>query len=428
MSIDPRRLLLDMFQAAVNAAAPALCVRAHLPPRPKGRTIVVGGGKAAAAMAAAVEAHWDGPLTGLIVTRYGHAVPCKHIEVIEASHPMPDEAGDHAARRMLQLVTGLSPDDLVIALLSGGGSALLTSPLDGLSLRELQSLSTQLLTSGAAIDEINCVRRHVGALAGGRLAAACYPARVVSLSISDVPGDDPVNIASGPTVADPTTCADALAVFRRFAIDVPASVMALLTTGRGESVKPGDPRLTGVDTRIIATPQMSLEAAAKVARRAGIAPYILGDRIESEARHLGTALAGIARHVADHGQPFDAPCVLLSGGETTVTVRRQGRGGRNSELLLALGIALQNHPRIFAMAGDTDGVDGTEEIAGAVWSPDSAARAAALGLRPRDSLDGNDAHTFFETLGDGVITGPTMTNVNDFRAILILDRAIAAGS
>ena len=428
MSIDPRRLLLDMFQAAVNAAAPALCVPAHLPPRPKGRTIVVGGGKAAAAMAAAVEAHWDGPLTGLVVTRYGHAVPCKHIEVIEASHPEPDEAGDHAARRMLELVAGLSPDDLVIALLSGGGSALLTTPLDGLSLRELQHLNTQLLKSGAAIDEINCVRRHVSALAGGRLAAACHPARVVSLSISDVPGDDPVNIASGPTVADSTTCADALAVLRRFAIDVPASVMALLTTGRGESVKPGDPRLTNLDTRIIATPQMSLEASAEVARRAGITPYILGDRIESEARHLGTALAGIARHVADHGQPFEAPCVLLSGGETTVTVRRQGRGGRNSEFLLALGIALQNHPRIFAIAGDTDGVDGTEEIAGAIWSPDSAARAATLGLRPRDSLDGNDAHSFFEMLGDGVITGPTMTNVNDFRAILILDRAIAAGS
>lgn len=428
MSIDPRRLLLDMFQAAVNAAAPALCVPAHLPPRPKGRTIVVGGGKAAAAMAAAVEAHWDVPFTGLVVTRYGHAVPCENIEVIEAAHPEPDEAGDHAARRMQELVAGLSPDDLVIALLSGGGSALLTSPLDGLSLRELQHLNTQLLKSGAAIDEINCVRRHVSALAGGRLAAACHPARVVSLSISDVPGDDPVNIASGPTVADPTTCADALAVLRRFAIDVPASVMALLTTGRGESIKPGDPRLTDVDTRIIATPQMSLEAAAEVARRAGIAPYILGDRIEGEARHLGTALAGIARHVADHGQPFEAPCVLLSGGETTVTVRRKGRGGRNSEFLLALGIALGNHPRIFALAGDTDGVDGTEEIAGAVWSPDSVARAAAFGLRPRDSLDGNDAHTFFETLGDGVITGPTMTNVNDFRAILILDRAIAAGS
>jgi glycerate 2-kinase len=428
MSIDPRRLLLNMFQAAVNAAAPALCVPAHLPPRPKSRTIVVGGGKAAAAMAAAVETHWDGPLTGLVVTRYGHAVPCKNIEVIEASHPVPDEAGDHAARRMLELVAGLSQDDLVIALLSGGGSALLTSPLDGLSLRELQRLNTQLLKSGAAIDEINCVRRHVSALAGGRLAAACHPARVVSLSISDVPGDDPVNIASGPTVADSTTCADALAVLRRFAIDVPASVMALLTTGRGESVKPGDPRLTNVDTRIIATPQMSLEAAAAVARRAGIAPYILGDRVEGEARHLGTALAGIARHVADHGQPFEAPCVLLSGGETTVIVRRQGRGGRNSEFLLALGIALQNHPRILALAGDTDGVDGTEEIAGAIWSPDSAARAAAFGLRPRDSLDGNDAHTFFETLGDGVITGPTMTNVNDFRAILILDRAIDAGS
>jgi hydroxypyruvate reductase len=428
MSIDPRRLLLEMFQAAVNAAAPALCVPSHLPPRPKGRTIVVGGGKAAAAMAAAVEAHWDGPLAGLVVTRYGHSVPCEHIEVIEASHPVPDEAGDHAAQRMLALVAGLSQDDLVIALLSGGGSALLTSPLDGLSLRELQHLNAQLLKSGAAIDEINCVRRHVNAAAGGRLAAACHPARVVSLLISDVPGDDPVNIASGPTVADSTTCADALAVLRRFAIDIPASVMALLTTGRGESVKPGDIRLTGADIRIIATPQMSLEAAATVARRAGVTPHILGDRIESEARHLGTALAGIARHVADCGQPFETPCVLLSGGETTVTVRRKGRGGRNSEFLLALGIALQNHPRIFALAGDTDGVDGTEEIAGAIWSPDSTARAAAFGLRPRDSLDNNDAHTFFETLGDGVITGPTLTNVNDFRAILVLDRVTPAGS
>jgi len=283
MSIDPRGLLLDLFQAAVNAAAPALCVPRHLPPRPKGRTIVVGGGKAAAAMAAAVEAHWDGPLTGLVVTRYGHTVPCKHIEVVEASHPVPDEAGDHAARRMLQLVTGLTQDDLVIVLLSGGGSALLTSPLDGLSLRELQHLNTQLLKSGAAIDEINCVRRHVSALAGGRLAAACDPARVVSLSISDVPGDDPVNVASGPTVADSTSCADALAVLKRFAIDVPASVMALLTTGRGESVKPGDPRLAGADISIIATPQMSLEASAEVARRAGIAPHILGDRSRRRA-------------------------------------------------------------------------------------------------------------------------------------------------
>jgi glycerate 2-kinase len=426
MSIDPRRLLMDMFQAAVNAAAPALCVPAHLPPRPKGRTIVVGAGKAAASMAAAVEAHWNGPLEGLVVTRYGHAVPCRHIEVVEAAHPVPDESGDNAARRMLALVSGVSRDDLVIALFSGGGSALLTSPLDGVSLRELQDLNTQFLKSGAAIDDINCVRRHVNALAGGRLAAACYPATVVCLLISDVPGDDPVNIASGPTVADATTCADALAVLRRFEIKTPPSVTELLTSCRGESVKPDDPRLASVETRIIATPQMSLEASANVARQAGVTPHILSDRIEGEARHVGAVLAGIARHVADRNQPFQAPCVLLSGGETTVTVRNKGRGGRNSEFLLAMGIAVEGHPRIFGVAGDTDGVDGSEEIAGAIWSPDTNVRAAQAGLHPRTSLDRNDAHTFFEKLGDGVVTGPTMTNVNDFRAVLILDQPVGS--
>jgi hydroxypyruvate reductase len=322
----------------------------------------------------------------------------------------------------LTLVTGLSKDDLVVALLSGGGSALLTSPLDGLSLGELRDLNAQLLKSGAAIDEINCVRRHVNALAGGRLAAACYPAKVVSLLISDVPGDDPANIASGPTVPDSTTCADALAILMRHEINVPPSVTSLLASCRGESVKPGDPRLAHVDTRIIATPQMSLEAAADVARRAGVTAHILSDRIEGEARHVGTVLAGLARNVADRNQPFIAPCALLSGGETTVTVRRKGRGGRNSEFLLALGIALQGHPRIFAIAGDTDGVDGTEDIAGAIWSPDTARRAGSAGLDPRLNLDGNDVHAFFERLGDGVVTGPTMTNVNDFRAVLILDQ------
>lgn len=409
-----------MFQAAIDAAAPGLCLPQSLPPRPRGRTIVVGAGKAAAAMAAAVEAHWTGPLEGLVVTRYGHGVDCRQIEVVEASHPVPDHAGDQAARRILALVSGLSADDLVLVLLSGGGSALLTSPLGNVHLEQLVDLNAKLLRSGAAIDDINCVRRHVNALAGGRLAAACHPAKVVSLLISDIPGDSPADIASGPTVADPTTCADAMSVLGRFEIPISEALRDLLASGRGESVKPGDPRLAAVEARIVAAPRKSLEAAAAVARAANITPHILSDRLEGEARHVGTVLAGIARNIADYGQPLAAPCVLLSGGETTVTVRGEGRGGRNSEFLLALGIALEQHPRIFAIAGDTDGIDGIENIAGAVWSPDSAIRARALGLNSGTSLQRNDAHTFFEALGDGVVTGPTMTNVNDFRAILIV--------
>ena len=414
-----RELLRRMFDAAVASAQPARCIPPHLPEAPAGRVVVVGAGKASAAMAQAVEAHWPGPLSGLVVTRYGYAVPCEHIEIVEASHPVPDAAGMAAAQRMLELVSGLQPDDLVLCLISGGGSSLLPLPAAGLTLQDEQALNRALLKSGAAIGEMNCVRRHLSAIKGGRLAAACHPARVVTLLISDVPGDAPMDIASGPTVADPSTCADALAIARRHAIELPAAAREILESGRGESIKPGDPRLARTEVRMIATPQQALEAAARVAQEAGLAAHILGDALEGEARDVGTVLAGIALQVAQRGQPFSAPCVLLSGGETTVTVRGSGRGGRNVECLLAMGIALDGHPRIHALAGDTDGVDGQEEIAGALLGPDSLARAWALGRKPREALVDNDGHGFFGALGDSVVTGPTLTNVNDFRAILI---------
>jgi glycerate 2-kinase len=415
----PRSLLLQMFHAAIASAQPALCVPPHLPAPPRGRLMVIGAGKASAAMAQAVEAHWPGSLSGLVVTRYGYAVPCRRIEIVEAAHPVPDAAGMHAAQRMLDLVRGLSEDDLVLCLISGGGSALLPLPAQGLTLEQKQQVGRALLNCGATISEMNCVRRHLSAIKGGRLAAACHPAQVLTLLISDVPGDAPMDIASGPTVADPTTCADALSILRRYAIEVPDTVLKLLESGRGESVKPGDPRLARATVRMIAAPQLALEAAAAVARRAGFAAHILSDALEGEARDVGQVLAGIAVQVAERGQPVTPPCVLLSGGETTVTVRGNGRGGRNVEFLLALAIALGGHPRIYALAGDTDGVDGQEEIAGAGIAPDSLARAWNLGLRPRDVLADNDAHSFFTALGDSVITGPTLTNVNDFRAILI---------
>ena len=421
-SAAPRALLRRMFDAAIASAQPALCLPAHLPePQSlgQGRLIVVGAGKASAAMARAVEDHWKGPLSGLVVTRYGYAVPCARIDIVEAAHPVPDAAGQRAAERMLEVVRGLNADDLVLCLISGGGSSLLSLPAPGLTLAHKQEVNRALLTSGASISEMNCVRRHLSAIKGGRLAAACHPARVLTLLISDVPGDDPMDIASGPTVADPTTCDDALDVIRRYAISVPPEVMELLQSGRGESVKPGDARLAGTEVRMIAAPQMALEAAAAVAREAGYTPYILGDALQGEARDVGKVLAGMALQVAGRGQPVPAPCVLLSGGETTVTVRGNGRGGRNVEWLLAAGIALQGHARIHALAGDTDGVDGQEEIAGACLAPDSLSRAWALGLRPVDSLANNDGHGFFAALGDSVVTGPTLTNVNDFRAILI---------
>jgi hydroxypyruvate reductase len=416
----PRELLLRMFSAAIEAAQPEHCVPPHLPAVPKGRLVVLGAGKASAAMAQAVERHWRGPLTGLVVTRYGYAVPCERIEIVEAAHPVPDEAGLVAARRIMDLAKGLTAEDTVLCLISGGGSALLALPLEGVTLEDKQAVNRALLKSGATISEMNCVRRHLSAIKGGRLAAACHPARVLTLLISDVPGDTPCDIASGPTVADPTTCLDALAIVRRYGIELPAAVRAALESGGGESVKPGDARLSTSETRMIATPQMALEAAAVVAREAGVTPCILGNAIEGEARDVGKVMAGMARQVAQYGQPVAAPCVLLSGGETTVTVRGTGRGGRNVEFLLALGIALEGQPGIHAIAGDTDGVDGQEEIAGAVLAPDTLARAWENGIRPIDSLQDNDGHGFFSALGDSVVTGPTLTNVNDFRAVLVL--------
>ncbi|WP_223196264.1 glycerate kinase type-2 family protein [Diaphorobacter ruginosibacter] len=421
----PADLLRRMFDAAVASAQPALCVPPHLPtPRQLegGRLIVIGAGKASAAMAEAVETHWSGPLSGLVVTRYGYGAPCSRIEIVEAAHPVPDAAGLQAAQRMLELVRGLKPEDTVLCLISGGGSALLPMPLPGLTLEDKQAINQALLQSGATIGEMNCVRRHLSAIKGGRLAAACHPARVITLLMSDVPGDSPVDIASGPTVADPSTCADALAIVRRYGIALPPAARRLLEEGdAAESIKPGDARLARSETRMVATPQMALEAAADVARRAGYAAHILGDAIEGEARDVGKVLAGIALQTANRDQPFRTPCVLLSGGETTVTLRGTGRGGRNVECLLSLALALRGHPEIHALMGDTDGVDGAEDIAGAIAGPQTLDRAWALGLRPADELANNNGHGFFQALGDSVITGPTRTNVNDFRAILVTD-------
>jgi glycerate 2-kinase len=417
--MDARHLLRRMFDAAIAAAQPALCVPPHLPAPPKGRTIVIGAGKASAAMARALEDHWTGPLEGLVVTRFGYRVPCERIEIVEAAHPVPDEAGLKAATLIADRVRGLTADDLVIALISGGGSALLAAPAPGVTLDDKRLLSAALLRSGATISEMNCVRRHLSSLKGGRLGALCAPARVVALLLSDVPGDDPIDIASGPTVPDPTTCADALAVLARYDIAVPPTLRALLESGATESVKPGDPRLARSEAVLVATPLASLEAAAKVARDAGYAAHILGDSIEGEAREVGKVFGGIARHVALNREPFAPPCVLLSGGETTVTVRGNGRGGRNVEFLLSLGLTLGGLPGIYALAGDPDGVDGMEEIAGGLLTPDSLVRARAKMIDPRAALDANDGRGFFEALDDGVVTGPTLTNVNDFRAILI---------
>ncbi len=419
MSANARDLLRRMFDAAVQAAQPAHCLPPHLPAPPSGRTLVIGAGKASAAMAKAFEDAWPEQITGLVVTRYGYAVPCSRIEIIEAAHPVPDAAGLAAARRIRDFVPGLTADDLVVCLISGGGSSLLTMPAEGLTLEDKQSVNRALLKSGATISEMNTVRRHLSAIKGGRLAAACHPAQVVTLAISDVPGDNPMDIASGPTVADPTTCAEALDVIRRYGIDVVPAVRAILESGRGETIKPGDPRLARATFRMIATPQMALEAAAAFARAAGVTPLILGDSIEGEARDVGKVLAGVALQVANHGQPTPAPCVLLSGGEATVTVRGNGRGGRNVEFLLALAIALDGRAGIHALACDTDGVDGQEEIAGGLAAPDTLARAWSKGIHPKDSLANNDGHGFFEALGDAVVTGPTLTNVNDFRAILV---------
>ena len=421
---DPAALLRQLFDAAVASAQPALCVPPHLPDpaRVRGRLIVIGAGKASAAMAQAVEKHWPGPLAGLVVTRYGYGAPCERIEIVEAAHPVPDAAGLAAAQRLLALpeTLAITADDLVLCLISGGGSALLPLPAGALTLEDKQAINRALLASGATISEMNTVRRHLSAIKGGRLAAAFHPARMLTLLLSDVPGDDPVDIASGPTVADPSTCADALEIVARHRIALPEAARQWLESGAGESVKPGDPRLAANEVRMIAAPQMALEAAARVAEAAGLPAHILGDAIEGEAREVGRVLAGLAQQVAGRGQPFAAPCVLLSGGETTVTVRGPGRGGRNVECLLGFGLALGEDARVHALMADTDGVDGREEIAGALWTPGTIARAAAVGLKPRAHLDDNDGHGFFQALGQSLVTGPTRTNVNDFRAILVI--------
>jgi glycerate 2-kinase len=416
---DPERLLRETFAAAVDAARPSRVVPGALPPAPRGRTVVIGAGKAAAAMAYAVEEHWHGELSGTVVTAEGHAVPCERVEIIESAHPVPAVQGERAALRVLERLRNLGPDDLVLCLLSGGGSALLPLPAEGLTLEDKQGITRALLKSGATISEINTVRRHLSRIKGGRLGVACHPARLVTLAISDVPGDAPVDIASGPTVSDPTTCADALAVLERYSIAVPRAVRDALASAAWESVKPGDPRLAGAAYHLVATPQASLEAASRVASAAGVEAVILSDRLEGEAREVGRDMAALVRRVCESSQPWARPCLLLSGGETTVTVRGDGTGGRNVEFLLAFGIAAGRGRDVFALACDTDGIDGVAPVAGAVWRPDTLARADALGIQPQSFLDANDAHTFFERLGDQVVTGPTLTNVNDFRAVLV---------
>ncbi|MDP1742843.1 glycerate kinase [Polaromonas sp.] len=430
---DPRAFLEHLYQAAVQRALPLHNTEAHLPPVPKGRTIVLGAGKAGGSMAQAVEALWpaDAPLEGLVVTRYHHIPPRpaglpQRIEIVEAAHPVPDAAGLAAAQRILQMTQGLTKDDLVLCLISGGGSALLTLPADGLSLEDKQAINKALLNSGANIGEMNCVRKHLSRIKGGRLAAACAPAAVVTLTISDVPGDDPSVIASGPTVPDASSCADALAILKRYNIDIPAALTAQLESGALETPKPGDKAFDGHAVHMIATPQQSLEAAATAARAAGLAAYILSDEMEGESREVGKVHAALARAVALHGQPFSRPCVILSGGETTVTVRprqpgdAKGRGGRAGEFCMGLALGLQGQPGVYALAADTDGIDGMEDNAGAFVAPDTLKRAIAKGMKVDRYLDRNDAYGYFEPLGDLVVTGPTHTNVNDFRALLIL--------
>jgi hydroxypyruvate reductase len=413
-----RRALRAMFDAGVAAADPRRMLAAHLPEKPAGRCVVVGAGKSAALMAAALEEAWpDVALEGLVVTRYEHALPTRRIEVVEASHPVPDAAGETAARRILDRVRGLGPDDLVLALISGGGSALLALPAPGLTLADKQAVNRALLLSGATIHEMNAVRKHLSAIKGGRLAAAAAPARVVTLAISDVPGDEATVIASGPTVPDPSTLAEVLEIIGRYGIELPAAVAAYLARGE-ETPKPG---ALAADFRLIATPAMALAAAAAEARRHGLAPLVLGDALEGESRGLGTMMAGIARSVRAHGQPVAPPAVLLSGGEATVAIGRgpAGRGGRNTEFLLGLAVALGGAPGIWAAAGDTDGIDGTEDAAGAIVAPDTLARARAAGIDPRAALEGHDSYSLFAAIGDLIQTGPTLTNVNDLRAVVV---------
>lgn len=416
----PQNELLDsMLKAALEAADPARCVPSNLPKPGPGRTIVIGAGKASAAMARVVEENWDGPLEGLVITRYGHGVACDRIEIVEASHPVPDEAGQKAAARLLELVEGLTADDLVLCLISGGGSALMAAPAPGLTLEDKQAVNRSLLASGATITEMNCVRKHLSAMKGGRLAAAAAPARIVTLLISDIPGDDPAAVASGPTVADETTSADALAIIAKYAMDVPEQVMRHLKSPASETPKPDDPVFANTQNVMIATPGMAIAAAAQVARDAGFAVHELGDAIEGESRDVGREQAATALAIAEGRGPVAAPAVLLSGGETTVTIKGNGRGGPNSEFALALAMALEGHSAIEAVACDTDGIDGSEDNAGARVAPDTLAKAAAAGADPAVHLANNDAYGFFDAADGLIMTGPTLTNVNDFRAILI---------
>jgi hydroxypyruvate reductase len=430
---EPRLFLEHLYRTAVLRALPLHNTAPFLPAPPKGRTLVLGAGKAGGAMAQALEALWpaNAPLQGLVVTRYHHVPPRpqgvpQRIEIVEASHPVPDAAGLAAAQRILAMAHGLTPGDLVLCLISGGGSALLTLPAEGLTLKDKQRINQALLDSGANIAEMNCVRKHLSRIKGGRLAAACAPARVVTLAISDVPGDDPSIVASGPTVPDATSCADAVAILQRYGIDVPGAIMSLLEQGALETPKPGDEVFAGHEVHLIATPQQSLEAAAEAARAAGIEAHILSDEMEGESREVGKVHAALARAVARRDQPFRKPCVILSGGETTVTVRKQptdtprGRGGRAGEFCLGLAQALQGEAGVWALAADTDGIDGVEDNAGAFIAPDTLGRALAQGMKIDAFLARNDAYGYFSRLGDLVVTGPTYTNVNDFRAILVL--------
>ncbi|HVI51584.1 MAG TPA: glycerate kinase [Candidatus Sulfotelmatobacter sp.] len=420
---DPRAFLLDLFHAALAAADPAPRLKAHLPPRPKGRTIVVGAGKAAAVMAAAVEAAWDGPLSGLVICPYGHGAPTERIEIAEAGHPVPDIAGFKAATRMLALLENLTEDDLVLALISGGGSALMSLPAPGLSLDDKRLVNQGLLLSGAPISEMNCLRKHLSAVKGGRLALAAWPAPIHALIVSDVPGDDPSSIASGPTVADRSTSKEALEIVRRYKLEIPFAVVQFLKRQSEETPKPGDPRLSRSTLSIIARPAESLMAAAEAARKAGVTPVLLGDAIEGEAREVARAMAGMALSAARLGMPANPPCVLLSGGECTVTVRSRGQGGPNGEFALALALALEGRNNISAIACDTDGIDGMSGGAGAIILPDSLARARAKNIDPRAILAHNDSSGLFGPLEDLIITGPTRTNVNDFRAVFIPEAA-----
>ncbi|WP_156318686.1 glycerate kinase [Rhizobium sp. AAP43] len=413
-----RNALRAIFDAAVGSADPHRVLAQHLPEKPKGRCVVVGAGKASAAMAAALVDAWpDVALSGVVVTRYDHAVPAGQIEIIEAAHPVPDENSAKAASRILEAVSGLGPDDLVIALISGGGSALMVAPAGAMTLDDKRAVNRALLSSGATIAEMNAVRKHLSLIKGGRLAEAAYPARIVSLMISDVPGDDPSEIASGPTVPDPTTIADVREIIARYGLDLPAAARAVIDSGE-ETPKTA----ANAELRIIASPRQALEAAAKTARSLGFTPLILGDALEGEAREAGTLMAGIATSACLHGLPVSAPAVLLSGGETTVTMGKGpvGKGGRNSEFLLSLALALKGRDGIFALAGDSDGIDGVEDAAGAIVTPHTLARMRAAGIDPRVALSHHDSYTAFAAIGDLVVTGPTLTNVNDIRAILIL--------